>query len=66
MEDYLDLPFNNILNWGKFSVVLRESDVYRLKGILYAKDFHDYRTMHSNLILVKKLKLADFNMIVFS
>ncbi|EEC81043.1 hypothetical protein OsI_23835 [Oryza sativa Indica Group] len=34
LSDYYDLPFSGILNWRKFAVVLKESDVYELKSIL--------------------------------
>ncbi|KAL3621004.1 hypothetical protein CASFOL_035916 [Castilleja foliolosa] len=54
MADYYDLPFNDILDWRKFSVILKESDVYNLKDILKAKAGADYRKLYNNLREVKK------------
>lgn len=55
LSNYYDLPFNDILDWQKFSVVLKESDVYQLKQIL--KDIPDekFLALHKNLIKVKSL-----------
>lgn len=52
MDDYLDLPFNDVVDWDKFSVVLTESDVYQLKGILGEIEY-EYARLHSNLRKVK-------------
>ncbi|KAL3621005.1 hypothetical protein CASFOL_035917 [Castilleja foliolosa] len=54
MADYYDLPFNDILDWRKFSVILKESDVYNLKDILKAKAGADYRNLYNNLLKVQK------------
>ncbi|KAL8554906.1 hypothetical protein ACS0TY_002909 [Phlomoides rotata] len=54
IDDYLDLPFHDILDWEKFSVVLRERDVFVLKGILSIIGADDYTRMYTNLMEVKK------------
>ncbi|KAJ6304730.1 hypothetical protein OIU78_020325 [Salix suchowensis] len=50
LSNYYDLPFNDILDWHKFSVVLKEQDVYRLKQIL--KDIPDNKlvSLHKNVV----------------
>ncbi|KAI3445801.1 hypothetical protein Pfo_002466 [Paulownia fortunei] len=53
LADYFDLPFNDVLDWRKFSLILNESDVYRLKDILKAKAGPDFRTLHSNVLKVQ-------------
>uniref|UniRef100_A0A6M2EXE1 Exostosin GT47 domain-containing protein n=1 Tax=Populus davidiana TaxID=266767 RepID=A0A6M2EXE1_9ROSI len=54
LSNYYDLPFNDILDWHKFSVILKEQDVYRLKQIL--KDIPDNKfvSLHKNLVKVQK------------
>lgn len=53
LSNYYDLPFNDILDWKKFAVVLKESDVYQLKKIL--KDIPDskFASLHMNLVKVE-------------
>ncbi|KAL4599718.1 hypothetical protein ACB092_11G146300, partial [Castanea dentata] len=52
--NYYDLPFNDIIDWQKFAVVLEEHDVYWLKQIL--KDIADaeFVALHKNLVKVQK------------
>ncbi|KAL7002974.1 hypothetical protein U1Q18_004134 [Sarracenia purpurea var. burkii] len=54
LSDYYDLPFNDILDWRKFSVILNERDVYRLKYILKNVSDSEFITLHHNLIKVQK------------
>ncbi|PIN18653.1 Acetylglucosaminyltransferase EXT1/exostosin 1 [Handroanthus impetiginosus] len=54
LADYLDLPFSNVLDWQKFSIILKESDVYRLKDILRAKEVADFRMLHNNLVKAQR------------
>ncbi|XP_011087960.1 probable glycosyltransferase At5g20260 [Sesamum indicum] len=54
LADYFELPFNDVLDWLKFSVVLSEEDVYDLKYILRGKAGEEYSRLHSNLIKVQK------------
>lgn len=73
LSNYYDLPFNDILDWRKFSVVLKESDVYQLKQIL--KDIPDeqFLAFHSNLVTVQKhfqwnsppIKYDAFHMVMY-
>ncbi|KAL3621006.1 hypothetical protein CASFOL_035918 [Castilleja foliolosa] len=72
MSDYYDLPFNDILDWRKFSVILKESDVYNLKDILNAKAGEDYRKLYNHLLEVKKhfqwnrpVKYDTFGMVMY-
>ena len=52
LSNYYDLPFNDILDWHKFAVILKEHDVYQLKQIL--KDIPDaeFVALHKNLVKV--------------
>ena len=52
LSDYYDLPFNDILDWRKFSVVLRERDVYELKQKLKDISYSEFVRLHTNLVKV--------------
>ncbi|KAG5574525.1 hypothetical protein H5410_054659 [Solanum commersonii] len=54
LSDYYDLPFNDIIDWCKFAVVLREKDVYDLKQILKNITQEEFATLHNNLVKVQK------------
>ncbi|KAF8009923.1 hypothetical protein BT93_J0792 [Corymbia citriodora subsp. variegata] len=54
MSDYYDLPFNDILDWRKFSVILKESDVYQLKHILQNISDAEFMALHQNLVKVQR------------
>ncbi|KAG6397541.1 hypothetical protein SASPL_143710 [Salvia splendens] len=54
LSNYYDLPFNDILNWHKFSVVLKEKDVYQLKQILKNITQEEFVRLHNNLHKVQK------------
>lgn len=54
LSNYYDLPFNDILDWRKFSVILNEIDVYRLKHILKNISDAEFGSLHNNLIKVNK------------
>ncbi|CAI9772082.1 unnamed protein product [Fraxinus pennsylvanica] len=54
LSNYYDLPFNDILNWHKFSVVLKEKDVYQLKQILKKITQEEFVKLHYNLVEVQK------------
>lgn len=64
LSNYYDLPFNDILDWRKFSVILKESDVYQLKQILKDIPNEKFLALHKNLIKVRasplQLKLIRF------
>ena len=55
ISDYYDLPFNGILDWRKFAVILRERDVYQLKQILKAITDEEFVRLHNNLVKVRHL-----------
>jgi len=52
LSNYYDLPFNDILDWNKFSVVLKEKDVYQLKQILKNISDAEFVALHNNLVKV--------------
>ncbi|KAG5529625.1 hypothetical protein RHGRI_030119 [Rhododendron griersonianum] len=54
LSNYYDLPFNDILDWRKFSVILEENDVYRLKQILKDISNSEFVVLHENLVKVQK------------
>uniref|UniRef100_A0A0E0E448 Exostosin GT47 domain-containing protein n=1 Tax=Oryza meridionalis TaxID=40149 RepID=A0A0E0E448_9ORYZ len=54
LSDYYDLPFSGILNWRKFAVVLKESDVYELKSILKSLSQEEFVSLHKSLVQVQK------------
>ncbi|KAM7515807.1 hypothetical protein LguiA_005390 [Lonicera macranthoides] len=54
LSNYYDLPFNDILDWQKFSVILKEKDVYQLKEILKGIPDSEFVTLHHNLVKVQK------------
>ncbi|KAL6517596.1 hypothetical protein OROMI_033297 [Orobanche minor] len=71
LADYFDLPFNDILDWRKFS---NESNVHDLKHILKAKaGGADYRMLHDNLLKVQRhfqwntppVKYDTFHMVLY-
>jgi hypothetical protein len=55
MSDYLDLPFNDILDWKKFSVILKQSDVDGLKRILLNIPDQEYQVLQTNTVMVLHL-----------
>ncbi|KAJ6917310.1 hypothetical protein NC652_019621 [Populus alba x Populus x berolinensis] len=52
MSDYYDLPFKDILDWRKFSIILEESQVYYLREHLEEMLEHEYRAMKTNTVMV--------------
>ncbi|EEE66077.1 hypothetical protein OsJ_22095 [Oryza sativa Japonica Group] len=54
LSDYYDLRFSGILNWRKFAVVLKESDVYELKSILKSLSQKEFVSLHKSLVQVQK------------
>jgi hypothetical protein len=52
MSDYYDLPFKDILDWRKFSIILEESQVYYLREHLKEMLEHEYRAMQTNTVMV--------------
>ncbi|KAL3615409.1 hypothetical protein CASFOL_041070 [Castilleja foliolosa] len=54
LEDRIDLPFDDVFDWRKFSVIVTEVDSYRLKDILKAKAGVAYQILCTNLVKVQK------------
>ncbi|KAL5822058.1 hypothetical protein ACOSQ3_023940 [Xanthoceras sorbifolium] len=54
LSNYYDLPFNDILDWRKFAVILNEKDVYQLKQILKKITDEEFASLHKNLVKVQK------------
>ena len=48
LSNYYDLPFNDVLNWRKFAVELKERDVYELKGILKSISQEEFVALHKS------------------
>lgn len=68
LSDYYDLPFNDILDWSKFSLILKERDVYQLKDILKSVSHDQFVALHNNLVEVLPLQkqwFVDFNSYVY-
>ncbi|XP_059650077.1 probable glycosyltransferase At5g03795 [Cornus florida] len=74
LSNYYDLPFNDIIDWRKFSVVLNERDVYQLKDILKGIPDSEFIALHNNLVKVQKhfqwnnppVKYDAFHMVMYS
>ncbi|KAK8941774.1 putative glycosyltransferase [Platanthera guangdongensis] len=54
LSDYYDLPFQDILDWRKFALVLKEKDVYQLKSILMSISEEGFVSLHKGLVEVQK------------
>ncbi|KAH7866583.1 hypothetical protein Vadar_022276 [Vaccinium darrowii] len=53
ISDHYDLPFSNVLDWSKFSIIIQEDDVGSLKKILLSVPKETYLAMFQNLISVR-------------
>ncbi|KAL3693649.1 hypothetical protein R1sor_007300 [Riccia sorocarpa] len=51
ISDQYDLPFNKVLNWKEFAVIVKESSVPKLKEILKAAD---YKKLYRNVNTVRR------------
>ena len=49
LSDYYDLPFNDILNWRRFSIILKEQSVANLKAVLQSVSDEQYAALHRSL-----------------
>ncbi|CAL1377461.1 unnamed protein product [Linum trigynum] len=54
LSNYYDLPFNDIIDWNKFAVVLKERDVYQLKQILKDIPHEKFLELNKNVAKVQK------------
>ncbi|XP_078430863.1 putative glycosyltransferase At5g03795 [Wolffia australiana] len=53
IANHYDLPFTDILNWKKFSLVVATLDIPHLRDILKALTLDKYLEMHQNLLAVR-------------
>ncbi|EPS72202.1 exostosin family protein [Genlisea aurea] len=73
VSDYYDLPFNDVLNWRRFAVVVKEKDVYQLKQILKNITQQQFVSLHGSLVKVQKhfrwnsppVKFDAFHMVMY-
>ncbi|KAK7412174.1 hypothetical protein VNO78_03624 [Psophocarpus tetragonolobus] len=73
MSNYYDMPFNDILDWSKFSVVLKETDVYQLKDILRSISEKHVITLNQNIVKIQRhfkwntppVRLDAFHMVMY-
>lgn len=54
ISNYYDLPFANILDWSKFSIVISQGDIAILKSILSSIPKQMYLNLYQNLCIVRK------------
>ncbi|GLJ45744.1 hypothetical protein SUGI_0962680 [Cryptomeria japonica] len=54
ISDHYDLPFANVLDWSKFSIVISHNDVQHLKAILLSISEEMYASFLANLHLVRR------------
>ncbi|XVE66628.1 hypothetical protein DITRI_Ditri08aG0093200 [Diplodiscus trichospermus] len=73
MSDHHDLSFNDILDWRKFSVIVKEGDIQRLKPILKRISYGKFRFLHYNAVQVQRhlqwnsppIKYDAFHMVMY-
>ncbi|XP_041026811.1 probable glycosyltransferase At5g03795 isoform X1 [Juglans microcarpa x Juglans regia] len=54
IANYYDLPFGDILNWKRFSIVVATLDIPLLKEILKGISSEEYLMLRSNVLKVRK------------
>nr|GME15219.1 probable glycosyltransferase At3g07620 [Ipomoea batatas] len=54
ISNHYDLPFANVLDWTKFSVILNEGDIPMLKKILLSIPEQTYINLYKNVGIVRK------------
>eukprot|EP01018_Ginkgo_biloba_P011043 Gb_34769 [translate_table: standard] len=54
IANHYDLPFNDVLNWRSFSLVVTTLDIPLLKDVLHRITLKQYSTLHKNVLKVKK------------
>lgn len=52
ISNYYDLPFANILDWSKFSIIVNQQDIPLLKDIITSAPEQTYLDLFNNLCLV--------------
>jgi hypothetical protein len=54
IANYYDLPFEDILNWKSFSIIVATLDIPLLKRILKRISLEEYLMLRSNVLKVRK------------
>ncbi|KAM7471349.1 hypothetical protein LguiA_009532 [Lonicera macranthoides] len=54
ISNYYDLPFANVLDWSRFSIIISHEDVAFLKKILMSVSREKYLKMYKNLGVVRR------------
>lgn len=54
ISNHYDLPFANVLDWSKFSVIVNHNDIPHLKAVLLSISEKMYASFHANLHQVRK------------
>lgn len=54
ISNYYDLPFANILDWSKFSIIVNQQDIPQLKNIITSIPEKVYLDLYHNLCMVRK------------
>ncbi|CAM6129655.1 unnamed protein product [Calypogeia fissa] len=54
IADYHDLPFNDVLDWSQFSLVVTAADIPQLKDIIKAVSDDQYVEMQKNVMQVRQ------------
>ena len=54
LSNYYELPFANVLDWSKFSVVINHRDIAMLKKVLLSLNPRLYLAKYCNLLKVRR------------
>lgn len=54
IADYHDLPYNDVLDWSQFSLVVTAADIPKLKDIIKAVSHEEYVEMQKNVMQVRQ------------
>ncbi|CAM6105293.1 unnamed protein product [Calypogeia fissa] len=54
IANYHDLPYNDVLDWSKFSLVVETEDIPKLKDIIKAVSEEEYVEMQKNVMQVRQ------------
>ncbi|XP_007042815.2 PREDICTED: probable glycosyltransferase At5g20260 [Theobroma cacao] len=73
MSGHHDLPFNDILDWSKFSIIIKEDEVQQIKHILERISYDRFKSLHYNTVQVQRhlqwnsppIKYDAFHMVMY-
>ncbi|KAA8532228.1 hypothetical protein F0562_032247 [Nyssa sinensis] len=54
ISNYYDLPFANVLDWSKFSIIISQGEIACLKKILLSVSRQMYLSMFQNLCIIRR------------